>query len=207
MTGMTSLQVNAIGDQAPVTLHVAGEAWKFSITGVSRIGRELFISVVLQGAEVCTAVVHVRDHIVLGVANSNRRCNAGGQCISRRGVPEGLARARVESLGDRIEVVLRHRPEVGAIREVLPKQAIGVLVGAALPRAVRVAEVHLDVGRHGEGLVRGEFHPAIPGERRHQARRQTVHAARERRHDALRVFVRHRHEHDEARARSTRVAM
>ena len=64
---MTSMQASAIGDQPPVTLHVAGEAWKFSITGVSRVGREVFISVVLQGAEVCTAVVHVHDHIVLGV--------------------------------------------------------------------------------------------------------------------------------------------
>lgn len=59
--------VAAVPVQAPVTLHVAGEAWQFSITGVTRVGRELFISIALQGAELCTAVVHVRDHIVLGV--------------------------------------------------------------------------------------------------------------------------------------------
>ena len=51
----------------PVTLHVAGETWRFAITGVTRVGRDLFISVVLTGREVCTAVVHVRDQIVPGV--------------------------------------------------------------------------------------------------------------------------------------------
>lgn len=85
MTGMTSLHVNATGDQAPVTLHVAGEAWKFSITGVSRIGRELFISVVLQGAEVCTAVVHVRDHIVLGVTAKDILDRACAWLLARQG--------------------------------------------------------------------------------------------------------------------------
>ncbi len=82
---MTSTQVNAIGEQPPVTLHVAGEAWKFSITGVSRIGRDLFISVVLQGAEVCTAVVHVRDHIVLGVTARDILDRACAWLLARRG--------------------------------------------------------------------------------------------------------------------------
>ncbi len=82
---MTNMQVNAIGDQAPVTLHVAGEAWKFSITGVSRIGRELFISVVLQGAEVCTAVVHVRDQIVVGVTARDILDRACAWLLARQG--------------------------------------------------------------------------------------------------------------------------
>ncbi len=81
---MTNMKVNALGDQPPVTLHVAGEAWKFSITGVSRIGRDLFISVVLQGAEVCTAVVHVRDHIVLGVTARDILDRACAWLLARR---------------------------------------------------------------------------------------------------------------------------
>lgn len=52
---------------APVTLDIAGQRWQFSITGITRVGRELFISVMLQGADVCTAVVHVRDRVVLGI--------------------------------------------------------------------------------------------------------------------------------------------
>lgn len=82
---MTSMQANAIGEQPPVTLHVAGETWKFSITGVSRIGRDLFISVVLQGAEVCTAVVHVRDHIVLGVTARDILYRACAWLLARGG--------------------------------------------------------------------------------------------------------------------------
>ena len=45
------------------------------------------------------------------------------------------------------------RRQVCALGEVLSQQTVGVLVGAALPRALRIAEVHGDVGRHGEALV------------------------------------------------------
>lgn len=79
------MQVNAIGDQPPVMLHVAGQAWKFSITGVSRVGRELFIAVVLQGAEVCTAIVHVHDHIVLGVTARDILDRACAWLLARQG--------------------------------------------------------------------------------------------------------------------------
>lgn len=64
---MQTVQAAEVGAQAPVTLNVAGEAWRFSIASVTRVGRELFISVVLQGADICTAVVHVHDHIEWGV--------------------------------------------------------------------------------------------------------------------------------------------
>ena len=37
--------------------------------------------------------------------------------------------------------------EVGALREVLAKQTVRVLVRAALPRAVRVTEVDVEAGR------------------------------------------------------------
>src|SRR3712207_6948231 len=53
-----------------------------------------------------------------------------------------------------------------AFREVLPQQTVGVLVRAALPRAVRIAEVDLHAGvdpqscmlRHLRPLVRSEEH-------------------------------------------------
>ena len=64
---MQTVQAAEVGAQAPVTLNVAGEAWRFSIASVTRVGRELFISVVLQGADICTAVVHVHDDIEWGV--------------------------------------------------------------------------------------------------------------------------------------------
>ena len=64
---MQTVQATDPVSQAPVTLNVAGEAWRFSISSVTRVGRDLFISIVLQGADLCTAVVHLRDDVVWGV--------------------------------------------------------------------------------------------------------------------------------------------
>lgn len=54
--------------------------------------------------------------------------------------------------------------KVGALGEVLPQQAVGVFVGAALPGAGGVAEVDRDVGGDGEGLVGGHFGALVPGQ-------------------------------------------
>jgi len=89
--------------------------------------------------------------------------------FSRRVVAKRLAWPRIQASGHRIEILLGVRREVGAVREVLPEESIGVLVRAALPRTLWVAELHADVRGHGEGLVRREFHSAIPREGRHQA--------------------------------------
>ena len=42
---------------------------------------------------------------------------------------------------------LRMHRQVGHLREVLPQQSIGVFIGTALPRTLRIAEVNVDVGR------------------------------------------------------------
>ena len=54
--------------------------------------------------------------------------------------------------------------QVCSLREVLPEQAIGVLVGAALPRTGRIAEVNGDVCPTGEILVARHFSALIPSE-------------------------------------------
>ena len=55
--------------------------------------------------------------------------------LCRSAVAMGLARTVVEFVGDGVQVGLAERAEVGALGQVLPKQPVGVLVGAALPRA------------------------------------------------------------------------
>ena len=45
---------------------------------------------------------------------------------------------------------------------VLARQAVGVLVGAALPGAVRVTEVHLHVERGGHACMQGGFGSPVP---------------------------------------------
>ena len=59
---------------------------------------------------------------------------------------ECLAWQAVERGGDRSEVGGVPAGEVGALREVLPHEPVGVLVRAALPWAVRVGEEHGDAG-------------------------------------------------------------
>src|SRR5688572_16920986 len=69
------------------------------------------------------------------------------------------------SFADLIELGLGEYGQVDALREVLPQQAVGVLVRPALPRALRVAEVHLDVGRQRKPAMVGQLLAAVPGER------------------------------------------
>ncbi len=66
--------------------------------------------------------------------------------FDRLGEGEAFAGSVVELVGDGVELCVGHEPEVGAVGEVLPEQAVGVLVRAALPGRVRIAEEDLDAG-------------------------------------------------------------
>jgi hypothetical protein len=57
-----------------------------------------------------------------------------GQCLSR---------PLVELQSGPVQVCLRVSGQVGAFREILVQETVRVLVGSALPRALRVAEVDL----------------------------------------------------------------
>lgn len=70
---------------------------------------------------------------------------------------EAFARSGVELPGDGIELSLRETGQVGAFREILAQQAVGVLVDAALPRAVRIGEIDGDAGQFGKTFVLGPF--------------------------------------------------
>ena len=63
-----------------------------------------------------------------------------------------------------VEVVLAVGGQVGAFGEELADEAVEVLVGAALPGRVRVAEVDGDTGGDAERGVGGEFGALVPGE-------------------------------------------
>ena len=63
------------------------------------------------------------------------------------GLPsEDLPGACVDRCFDRSELLGVPARQVGALGEVLAQEAVGVLVGAALPGAMRVAEVDRDAG-------------------------------------------------------------
>jgi hypothetical protein len=56
----------------------------------------------------------------------------------------------VQAQRDLVDLRLRVGRQVGASREVLPQQQIGVFVGAALSGTLRITEVDLNVGRYRE---------------------------------------------------------
>src|ERR671919_623790 len=85
---------------------------------------------------------------------------------------ERLAGSGVECGGDGLDVVAVPAGEVGALGEVLAQEAVGVLVGAALPWAVWVGEVDGETGVDFELGVLGEFFAAVPGQRAAQLRGQ-----------------------------------
>ena len=84
---------------------------------------------------------------------------------------EGLSRTVVELVGDGVEVGLGVDGEVGAFGHPLAEEAVGVLVGAALPGRVGVAEVDVDAGVDAERGVLGHLPALVPGDRSDQVRR------------------------------------
>src|SRR5205085_1119009 len=84
---------------------------------------------------------------------------------------EHFARAVVEQMGDRIEIVLTMHAKIGALGQILADQAIGVLVAATLPGAIGIGEVDLDAGGPGELGVTRHLAAGTVAERLAQARR------------------------------------
>ena len=80
-------------------------------------------------------------------------------------VAEAEPRPVVEFCGDVVELIGGPGVEVGSLGEVLAEQTVGVLVAAALPRGLGVAEVDLHPSRGGEPLVLGHLVAEVPGQR------------------------------------------
>jgi hypothetical protein len=59
---------------------------------------------------------------------------------------------------------LRMHRQVGALRKVLSQQAIGILVRPALPRALRIAKIHVDFGRQRKATMIRKFLAPVPGQ-------------------------------------------
>ncbi len=84
---------------------------------------------------------------------------------------------------------LRVYRQVGSLREILSEQTIGIFIGSALPRALRIAEVNINVGRKLEALVIRKLLAAIPGQRFIQFTRQLLRLFDQGRYDALCILV------------------
>ena len=75
-----------------------------------------------------------------------------------RGKVETFPRARVQPMGDGVQLALRVARQVRALGQVLAQQPIRVLVGAALPRAVGIGK------EHPNRQPLGHLFPAIVGQ-------------------------------------------
>src|ERR1700730_15800161 len=83
----------------------------------------------------------------IGIASSTGRRNTGVKFLCRGFKSQGLAWPLIELAGHFVEMGLRVHRQVGSFRKILSQQAIGVLVGTALPWTLRIAKVNIDVGR------------------------------------------------------------
>ena len=90
-----------------------------------------------------------------------------------------LAGPRIQGAGDPHAVVRRDASHALALREILPQQAVGVLVGAALPGAMRMRNVDRHLCVLGKEAVLPHFGPLVVGEGTTQLSRQRPQLARE----------------------------
>src|SRR5450432_1388176 len=131
------------------------------------------------------------ENVRLSVAGSTGRRNTGVKSLCWGFKLQGLTWSFVELTSHFVQIGLRMHRQVGAFWKVLSQQAVGVLVRPALPRALRIAEVNIDVGRQGKSSMIREFLSPVPGQRFIQLARQLPCLLDERRYDRLGVFVGH----------------
>src|ERR1700753_1374280 len=77
---------------------------------------------------------------------------------------QGLTWSFVELTSHFVQMGLRMHRQVGALRKVLSQQAIGVLVRSALPRALRIAKIDVDVGRQRKSTMSRQFLAPVPSQ-------------------------------------------
>ena len=67
-------------------------------------------------------------------------------CIDfqRRGEVRTFAQARVQAMGDGVQLALHVPPQVGVLGQLLVQQPSGDVIGAALPGTVQIGKKHLD---------------------------------------------------------------
>src|SRR5450432_3640258 len=99
------------------------------------------------------------------VAGSTGRRNTGVKSLCWGFKLQGLTWSFVELTSHFVQIGLRVLRQVGALRKVLSQQTIGVFIRAALPRALRIAKINVDVGRQREASMVRKFLATVPGQR------------------------------------------
>src|SRR5665647_1360583 len=108
---------------------------------------------------------------------------------------QGLAWPFIELTRHFVQIGLRVHRQVSSLRKVLSQQTIGVLVGTALPRTLRIAEVNVDVGRQRKSSMIRKLLAPVPGQRLIQLTRQHFRLLDERGNNRLGVLIGYLHQH------------
>src|SRR5580704_3344047 len=97
-------------------------------------------------------------------AGSTGRRNTGVKSLCWGFKLQGLTWSFVELTSHFVQMGLRMHRQVGALWKVLSQQAIGVLVRSALPRALRIAKIDVDVGCQRKATMSRQFLAPVPGQ-------------------------------------------
>src|ERR1017187_7910772 len=98
-------------------------------------------------------------------AGSTGRCNTGVKSLCRGFELQGLTWPFVELTGHFVQMGLRVHRQVGSLGKILSQQTVGVLIGSALPRALWITEVDVDIGRQRKSSMIRKFLAPVPGQR------------------------------------------
>jgi hypothetical protein len=96
---------------------------------------------------------HDLAQVLISRVVSRGRCNTGLQFIRRSFESQCFSGPLIQAHSDFVQVRLREAGPISRLRQVLPQKPVGVFVRAALPGALRIAEVNLYIGSHGEAFV------------------------------------------------------
>src|SRR3990170_715128 len=88
--------------------------------------------------------------------------------------PQRLTRTGIQFPGNRVQFLLSEAAQVTALGQVLPQQAIGVLVDAPLPGTVRIGKVYRHPGSFSQPLMRRHFPALIVSQRQTLLRLDTI---------------------------------
>jgi hypothetical protein len=94
---------------------------------------------------------------------------------------------------------LRVAGQISSLREVLSQQPVRVFVAAALPRALRITEIHFNIRGYREGLVFGHLQPTVPGQRVPQKGWEFANVPAQCGHDSSRIFAGYFYQRDKTR--------
>src|SRR6478735_5178464 len=108
---------------------------------------------------------HAPGSSALPGAGSSGRCNTSIKSFGWGCKSQSLAWSFVELPSHFVELGLRVHGQVSPLRQVLPQQTVGVLIGTTLPRTLRIAEVNVDIGCQRQAPMIRKLLAAVPGQR------------------------------------------